>query len=161
MPQIDAVTHILNLFELRLKNISKANGYFSNIHAKSILRASLKTFEGYDLPAINYWPDELKNTTNEYGSDTRTFGILVEFYSMTRDRPFTDVCNELAFDLMTAVHRSESSPKVSDLVSLDLDGEVESLDFSGYTYQLKTGQAPWCGILASFTVTFFSDTGMM
>lgn len=153
-----AVNSILDIIEARLKLISTENEYFTTV--KKVTRSGLKAFVGYDLPALNYWPGRVSNE-RLYGHDNRSFPLYVEYYWKTLDRPFSDVCGELASDVITALNRSLTAPKVSDDQSLDLGGLVSDFMFDSYDYQIGTGQDPWCGILMNFTVKYTTEINDM
>ena len=149
----------LDVIDARLKLITTTNGYATTV--KRVERARLKPFKGYDLPAINYWPVNLSNNTDQYGMDTRESAIFIEMHSKTRDEPFTDICDVLAKDLVTALNRAPAAPKVSDDESIDLGGVVDGFDFQGFEYQIANGQTPFCGILAQFTMKYTTDLNNM
>lgn len=146
---------ILDEIGSRLQNITTDNGYFNTI--AKIERARLKPFNGYDLPAVNYWPTNLGNDVDKYNKDNRTLFLIVEAHTKTRDLPFTDVCDELASDVVTGLNRSTAAPLLSDPASLDLGELVEDFKFLGYDYQIGQGQDPFCGIVANFSITFTTD----
>lgn len=146
---------ILDKIGARLKNITTDNGYFNTI--VKIARARLKPFNGYDLPAVNYWPTNLSNEVSKYNTDIRTLNLIIEAHTKTRDEPFTDVCDRLASDIITGLNRSTSAPLVSDPASLDLGETVEDLILLGYDYQVGQGQEPFCGIVATFSITYSTE----
>ena len=84
-----AVTTILNEIAARLAGMTVANGY--NYTVKKIERAKLEPFNGYDLPAINYWCTSLSNERGVYNDDNRNLELFIEAHSLTRDDPFIDV----------------------------------------------------------------------
>jgi hypothetical protein len=149
----------LDKIDARLKLITTTNEYANTI--KRVERARLKPFKGYDLPAINYWPVNLANSTDQYGMDTRENIIFVEAHTKTRDEPFTDICDVLAKDIVTALNRAPANPKVSDSESIDLGGVVENFNFLGFEYQIANGQTPFCGILAQFLMRYITDLNNM
>lgn len=153
-----AVNSILDLIEARFELISESNEY--NTTVKKIERAKLTPFKSHDLPALNYWPVNVGNE-RQYGTDSRFFKLMVEYHSKTRERPFSDVAGELAADVVTAINRSTSDPKVSDDQSLDLGGLVSDVVFDGYDYEIGEGQAPWCGVLVQFTIKYSTSINDM
>ncbi len=154
-----APTQILDEVELRLANITIANGYYTTV--KKIQRARLIPFKGYDLPCINYWGTALENERNVYDDDNRELSLFVEYHDLTRDDPFIDVANKLAADVVVALNRSDSSPKVSDDPDYELGETVSDLVFNGYDYEIGEGQAPWCGALVRFTIKYTCDPFVM
>ncbi len=151
---------ILDKIEARLEALKlAANGYFQGV--KKISRASLTPFKPQDLPTLNFWPTGVDNSLTTYGSDNREITLTVEAHTKTRDRPFTDVADELAADIITALNRDPLFPKLSDDPSLDLGGAVDSFDLDGYDYQIGQGGNPYCGVVVSFTVKFTTDNSNM
>lgn len=146
-----AVSAILDEIEARLKNISIANGYFTT--ALTVERARLSVFNGYDLPAITYWPTSV-SLERQYGEEERTLALYIEYHASTLDRPFPDVADELAADVVTALERATTAPKVSDAESIDLGGTVSDLVFEGYEYEIGKGQTPWCGALIQISIKY-------
>lgn len=153
-----AITTILDEVNARLSNITTGNEY--NVTVKKIARGKLTPFNGYDLPAVNFWPSTVSNS-REYGKDVRELSLFVEIHSETRDQPFSTVAEKLAAAIVVALNRSTSSPKVSDAESIDLGGTVSDFIFNGYDYEIGDGQAPWCGALVSFSVIFATDINNM
>lgn len=149
-----AVNSILDLVEARLKLITTANGY--NTTVSHVKRAKLTAFKGYDLPALNFWPTNV-SSSRLYHEEKRVFKLYVEYHAKTMDRPFSDVCGELAADIIVAINRSTTAPKVSDAESLDLGGAVSDVVFDGYDYEIGQGQEPWCGVLVSFSIEYATD----
>lgn len=153
-----AVISILDLIAARFSNITEENGYFTTV--KSIDRGKLTAYKGYDLPALNYWPVSMSNE-REYGVDERSFTLYVEYHSKTVDDSFVDVASKLAFDVITALDRTTTAPKVSDAQSPDIGGAISDLVLEGYDYEIGAGQEPWCGVLVRFTVKYRADTNNM
>ena len=153
-----AVTTILDEISARLGNITTDNGY--NVTVKKIARGKLTPFNGYDLPAVNFWPSTLSNSRN-YGKDIRELFLFVEIHDKTRDDPFSTVVEKLASDVVVALNRSTTAPEVSDVDSIDLGGVVSDLVFDGYDYEIGEGQAPWCGALVRFSVIYATDINDM
>ena len=154
-----APTQILDEVELRLGNITVANGYYTTV--KKIDRARLTPFKGHDLPAINYWSTSLENERNAYDDDERSLNLFIEIHSLTRDHPFMDVADKLAADVVVSLNRADAVPKVSDDPSYDLGETVRDLIFKGYDYEVGEGQAPWCGALVRFTIVYRCDPYVM
>lgn len=150
-----AVTLILDMVEARLGNIRAERGYHTS--PKKIDRARLKPFQGYDLPAINLWVTNLNVTSRQYRRDKRMVSLFVEMHDMTRDNPFTSVAEKMAADIVHGLNRDITAPLLSDPVSRDLGGKVTSFDFKGYDYEIGEGQAPWCGVLVRFEISYQSD----
>lgn len=153
-----AATTILDEIEARLGNITTANGY--NVTVKKIARGKLSPFNGYDLPAVNFWPVNVSNARN-YGKDIRELSLFVEIHAITRDVPFSTIAEKLAADVVVALNRSTSAPKVSDAESADLGDTVSDFIFTGYDYEIGEGQTPWCGALVGFSVIYATDLNNM
>jgi len=154
-----APTTIMTEIGLRLTNITTANGY--NTTVKKIEKARLEPFKGYDLPSVNYWSTSLGNERTIYDDDNRTLDLYVEIHDITRDEPFTDVADRLAADVVTALNRTHTAPKVSDAASYDLNSTVSDLAFDGYEYEIGPGQAPFAGALVKFTIKYRTDPFVM
>jgi len=147
-----AVTTILTEIGLRLANITTANGYHNTV--KAVSRGRLKPFKGYDLPAINYWSTGFQNERTVYDDDNRSLSVFVEIHSLTRDDDFLDVVNELASDVVTAIVRKDSAPKVSDTPDYELTDTVSDIALRSVSYEIGEGQAPWCGALIEFEIRY-------
>jgi len=150
-----AVISVLDLVEARLKLITTTNGY--NTGLKSIKRAKLTPFKGHDLPAINYWSTGIENVIDEYGKDARSIPLFVEYHTTTRDDAFLDTVSELAADIVTAINRATTKPKVADGPSYNLGDKVSDVIFEGYDHEIGEGQTPWCGVLVRFRIVFSTD----
>lgn len=152
-------TAIYNEIEARLANVTTANGYGNEF--KRIARGRMKPFKSHDLVAVNFWATNLGSSREKYNKDRRTIQVLFEIYDKTRDSEFIDICDSLAVDLVTGLNRETSAPKVSDDEDQDLGELANSFVFNGFDYQIGEGQAPWCGILAKFTVDFLTTSNNM
>jgi len=150
-----AVTAILDLIATRLALITTTNEY--NYTITNIERARLEPFKSEDLPAINYWSTGLENVRNDYGDDQRSIPLYIEAHTKTHDEVFVDVASKLAADIVTALNRTAAAPKVSDAINTDLNGVVSDIVFNGYDHEIGKGQAPWCGVLMSFTIKYNTD----
>jgi len=71
------------------------------------------------------------------------------------------VAEKLAADVVVALNRSTSAPKVSDVESVDLGGTVSDVVFNGFDYEIGEGQTPWCGALVGFSVIYTTDLNNM
>lgn len=152
----NAVNDILDIVETRLRLISTANEYSFDI-GNNIERGSLDVFKGYNLPKIHFWTTGLDNSRADYGDDERAIPLFIECHSMTRDMPFTTVCNELAADIITALNRTPAAPKVSDAASYDLGGGVQDLVFQKYDNSIGTGQKPWFGVTVAVLIKYNTE----
>lgn len=143
---------ILNEVKARLENISLLNEYISD--RPKIVRARLEPFQQGDLPAINYWPigDLLESKT--HGFETRELGLAIEYHDLTYDKPFTDLAFEGGTDVLTALYRSTSLPKVSDVESPALGGLVNKIELNTITPMIGESQSPWAAVLLDITITY-------
>jgi len=153
-----AATQIIDIVGTRLANISTDNGY--NTTPLKIERARLTPWDAYDLPFINYWATGINSNRNSYGSESRTISLLVSYHDKTRDLAFIDVANKLAFDVVTALHRTDSNP-ASDNVDIDFGGTITDIILASCDYEIGEGQYPWCGVLCRFNVNYVADIGDM
>ena len=136
----------------RLAQISTDKGYFTTI--RKIERARLTPFDGYDLPALNYWPDiDVKNSAGG-GYEDREFTVFVEYHDKTRDRPFSDVSDELAADVEVALYRDVLAGDVTDQPSYALGGLVTGLSVEATQPEIGAGQTPFLGVLLNLTITY-------
>ena len=147
-----AATSILTEIGTRLNNITQANGYHNTV--KKVSRAKLTPFKGHDLPAVNYWSTGISNERTVYDDDNRELSVYIEIHDLTRDNPFVDVANLLASDVVTAIARADSAPKVSDSADYDLTESVSDMVLGSINYEIGEGQAPWCGALIELTVKY-------
>ena len=147
-----AETQILDLIEVRLKQISKANGFFTD--DVRVERASLTPFAGKELPAINYWGtgDQLIEGTGYV--ELRELEILVEIYDRHREMSLTDKANQLAADVRVALSRDPAQP---NKVSPKLGGVVESLVVRSAIPAVAEGQSPYCGSVLTIAVKYRVD----
>jgi len=149
-----AVTSILDLMAARLVLITTTNEYNYTILSTSIKRAKLTSWKSEDLPAINYWSTGLESIRNNYEDDERSIPLYIEAHTKTHDENFLDVASKLAADIVTAINRKSTAPKVSDAINTDLDGKVSDIIFNGYDHEIGSGQKPWCGVLVNFTIKY-------
>ncbi|KKN41611.1 hypothetical protein LCGC14_0721440 [marine sediment metagenome] len=123
-----AILTIMDEVEARLGNISASNGYWFD--PKKISRARLKAWEGYDLPAINYWGTNVENDRAAYANDERGFSLFTEMHSQTRDDPFIDIAEKMASDVITAMVRLPAATAGSsvgqDGSRTDMSGESDT-----------------------------------
>lgn len=145
-------TQILDLIEVRLKQISKANGFFTDDVV--VKRASLTPFAGNDLPAINYWStgDQLIEATGYV--ELRELEVLVEFYDRHREMSLTDKAHLLAADARVALTRDVGQP---DRISPKLGGKVESLVVRSVIPAVGEGQSPYCGSVLTLAIRYRVD----
>lgn len=147
-----AVTVILAEIGLRLANITTDNGYHYTI--KKIEEAKVEPFNGYDLPAVNYWCTNLSNERSVYNDDNRSLELFVEIFALTRDETFTKVVGKLAADVVTGLTRATTAPAIWDVPDYDLNETISDFIFDGYDYLIGQGQEPWCGALVKFTIKY-------
>lgn len=148
---------LLDAIALRLPNISKARGYYTDVG--KIKRATLKPFQDQDLPALNYWPGTDNVVARGAGWVERLLPLVVEYYDRTRDRPFSDVVFELAQDVVVAVQRDPDFPAVSDNPEFTLGGLCRSVQLVSVVPQVGEGQAPFCGALLTFDLVYRVKAG--
>jgi len=153
---IPVQTQILDVVGERLKNITEANGYFTTL--QKIERANLEPFKNQDMPAINYHmaDDNLVKPINT-AQHERVISVLIEYYTLTRDRIFTDIANELYADIAIALERDVSAPLVADQVSIRLGKIVARLEFETMTPAIGNGQSPYCGAIVLVRITYWVD----
>lgn len=148
-------TQILDVVELRLANVTTANGYSTTV--KKISRARLTPFVSGDLPAINFWGGIDIKLSGGGGFDERQLKLLVEYHAKTRDRTFSEVSAELAADVWLSLWRDPSAPAVSDTTSPKLGDLVSSISLNTITPEIGEGQAPWCGALLEIDILYIQS----
>jgi len=150
---IPVITQILNEIGARLENISTTNGYFLDI--EKIERARLTPLKNSDMPAITFYSGVNELREFKYGIDFKTVTVTIECYTITRDANFNDLTQLLASDLEIAIHRSTSSPAVSDDVSTALGGLVEQLTINSSTPVMgENNKSPYAGAILSIEVNY-------
>jgi hypothetical protein len=147
-PQIQ----ILDAVKDRLLEIKLDNGY-SEALAK-LDRARLIPFKGDDFPAINYWISDDTRVAAGHGWVDRQATMVLEYYSKTRDEPFTDVAFALAGAATVALLRAPTAPAVTDDPDLTLGGLVRSIQLQSITPQIGQGQSPWCGVVLTYNLGY-------
>jgi len=153
-------TTIINECHNRLSNnITTANGYSCTV--AKCEKARLKPFKPFHLPAVNIWCTTSNSSDGQYNLDSRTLSIYVEIHSITRETPFIELAAELAADVVTALSRKTTAPKVSDDSDLNLNDIVDDLNYDGYDYEIGEGQAPWCAALVRLTANYSTEKNNM
>ena len=147
-----ATKTIFDEIESRLSNMTTANGYYRDIG--KIGRARLEPYTGADLPAVNFWAVNLRSEQAAYGLESRELILYIEIHDITRDRPFIDIADELASDVIRAISRSTLSPRVTDP---KIPIENVNVVFQGYDYEIGQGQKPFCGALLSFSIQYHAN----
>ena len=143
---------ILDAVEARLKLMTVARGYSFDV--QRVRRATLKPFVEEDLPAANYWPGADSIIGRGAGWVDRELNLVVEYYTKTRDRPFTDVAFELALDVGVALLRSPAAPLVTNNPDMTLGGLIRSSQLQNITPQIGEGAVPWCGAAMSYSLSY-------
>lgn len=156
---IPAETQILDELELRLAGIKESNGY--SVTLRDIERGKLTPFKGEDVPAVNYWPTTHSRIDAEYGLDQHTLRVMIDARAKTRDENFPDVAAKLIADIVTALNRKPSAPKVSDDEDYDFEETVSSVLMTDSGYQIGEGQKPWVGALVEVEIVYDSASGDM
>lgn len=126
---------------------------------KVIGRARADPFEPGDIPALNYYSTSDTFISKAYGIETRAITVVIESHAMTRDKPFNDVARELKLDIVTAINRATTAPKVSDQPSLKLGGLADNVVFTESLYLIGEGQAPWCAARVEMEVSYKTRAG--
>lgn len=145
-------TQIINEIGARLALINKSKGYFTTVN--KVDRARLEPFQGYDLPAINYWPDIDVLDGAGGGYEDRELTVFIEYHDKTRDRPFSDVADELSADVEIALYRKITAGAVSDQPSSSLGGLVTGVRVQASQPEIGQGQVPFLGVILNLTVSY-------
>ena len=96
-----------------------------------------------------------------YGNETKTLLLIIEAHSKTHDSSFIDVANSLAGDIVTGLFRSTTNPDVTDDISNDLGGLVNSIKYLGHDPLIGQGQEPFCGTVVRFEIIYETSLGNM
>ena len=150
---LPVVTQILNEIGLRLTSITLENEY--QLPPKKIERARLEPLKNGDLPAIVYYSGEDNLVEHGHGFDKRELAVIVESYTITRDKNFDDTAQLLETDVAIAVNRAVAFPKVSDNPSISLGKLVQQVHVASSAPVLgQNNTNPFCGVLISLSVIY-------
>lgn len=152
MTNLPVETQILDEIERRLKQISKAKGFFTD--EIRVVRASLQPFSGKDMPAINYWSsgDQLLESTGFV--ELRELELMVEFYDRHGEMPLNDKANLLSSDVKIALYRDPAHP---ERISTKLGGLVESVTVRSAIPAIGDERSAYCGSVITLTVRYRVD----
>lgn len=145
-------TQILDEIDRRLRQISKANGFFSD--EVRVVRASLEPFSGKDMPAICYWSQGDQLLESSGFIESREMQLNIDFYDRRGEMPLTDKVNLLSSDVRIALHRDPSHP---GRISTKLGGIVESLAFTSVSPSMGDNSSVHCGSLITLAVKYRVD----
>jgi len=149
-------TQILDIIGERLKNITIANGYFTDII--KVERARIEPFRNIDMPSANYYYTNTSKSVGFYnGVSEQNLNVIVEYYKLTRDSPFIDIAAQLSADLLIALNRDVTAPLVSDPVSPRLGQKVLRIEVESDTAMLGNDTTPYCGAVLNLSVYFNYD----
>ncbi len=105
-------TQIRDQFFGRMKNISIANGYSTNI--VSVEKGRINPFDDNDLPGINFWKIDDVANDKTYSRQSRTLRMGVEIYTCSEEDDVDIISDGFMADLIIAAYRSPSNPRVDD-----------------------------------------------
>lgn len=151
-----ANTAILDHIDQRMRNIRQTYGYFNTI--KAFHRTKSEPFVIDEMPVINYFSAGLTNLEHKYGLDIRTLSISIAALGLSYERPLSDISEELAADVITALNRSHIAPKPDDPVSFNLGGLVSKVNYLGHDYIISDDDLPWAGVLINLEVVYKAKT---
>lgn len=153
-----AETTVIDVLEERLSNnIKKFNGY--PIEFKKVTRGQIGGLRSREYPAINFWPVRHAVETTDYGEDRHYLHVLVDARTLTRDESFADLAAQLISSVYTAITRTISSPRTTDLIDHRLGGLAEEVNLYDTGYQIGKGESPWCGAALEIQVIYVSPLG--
>jgi len=150
---------IYDEIEARANNIRMVKGY--NTTVQEIERGRLKPFSGGDWPKLSFWPLPSTTEPDEYGHDLHTLQVIIGYFDAgwPGDEAFPDFAAKLEADVIHAMNRSTSAPAVSDAVSIDLGGLVESLTPRRIEPIVNEGSEPYCGVLIQVEIKYRAPHG--
>ena len=148
---------IMDEVELRLANITIANGYNTTLNL--IERARLTPFQPGDWPAVTFWPGDGNIINNNYGGDQVTTNLVIAAFDSAREEVYADVAAKLYADVMIALNRTSTAPLVTDTPSYQLGNLVSLFKCEEFTYIIGEGNTPYCGIIMDYQVTYQAIMG--
>ena len=97
---------------LRLGNISKANGYSTDL--ATIEKGRVSPFDDDDLPGVNFWKTDDSSDGKLYSRQQRTLRMGFEMYTLSNDDDIDIISDEFMSDLFTALYRDPKAPLTTD-----------------------------------------------
>lgn|GEM_PF-1514689 len=155
------IKQILDSVNTHLGFITLANGYHYDI--QKIEHERIKPFNGFDIPAINYW--ELGFSIGDagelaYGYDKRILPVYFEGYNAKWDDGKSNIeADQFAADILTCLYRTSAAPKVSDSISRNLGDLVAHTKINQVQYIVDASDKPYCGVLVVVEFHFFAKIG--
>lgn len=156
---LTAVQQILNKIEIRLKNITIANGYDFDI-SKVIKRFPFQAlaFQTEDIPAIFIFPSGDTRIGAEHYIEIRQLIVTIGVYHSS-DGEFIDLAEQAGSAIHIAIHRSMSAPLTTDILSSDLGGLVKSMDLISKSPLVSEDLRPWYGMLFQYDIQYNTING--
>lgn len=152
-------TTILNEIAARLAKVTVANGYNNTL--KAIARARSEPFNGYDLPAVNYYHGNISIVQARHHKTEHTMELIIEAHTKSHDEPFINLADSLDADIVISLYRATTAPKVSDTVNLNLGGLVEQFKYVNFDPFIGGGEKPFCGAFLKFNIIYETTIGTM
>jgi len=145
-------TTIRDEINLRLGNISLANGYSTDI--STIEKGRVSPFEDDDLPAINFWKTDDTADGKLYTRQQRTLRMGFEYYTLSNDDDIDTISDDFMTDLFIAMYRDPSNPLVTDPpMPMFVDKQFITV-FDVLRPIISQGSTPRVGVFAVMSFTY-------
>jgi len=145
-------TKIRNEIESRLKNISKRNGYSTNISC--IEKGKVDPFNDDDLPALNFWKTDDSPDSKTYTRQKRVLRMGFEFYTLSNDTDIDTISDGFMSDLFLSIYRSPDAPKVTDDPLPMFADKQFVVSFDLLRPIISQGAKPRVGVFAIISFTY-------
>jgi hypothetical protein len=136
----------------RLQNITKANGYSTDIAC--IEKGRVSPFNDDDLPAINFWKTDDVSEAKLYTRDQRTLRMGFEFYTLSNDDDIDTLSDEFMADLFISLYRDPNAPLVTDDPLPMFATKQFITNFSLMRPIISQGSKPRIGVFAILSFTY-------
>ncbi len=159
---LTALQQIMNEIEVRLNNITVANGY--NYDVLRVLKQhdifEAKAFLSDDVPIALFFLENDEQDGEAHCIDRRIATVHVGmFYSgESSDCNNFDEIEQLGADLFIALNRSTTAPLTTDTPSVRLGYLLEKMDMRIKTPLSGQEISPWYGLLTTYNMAYIVDT---
>ncbi len=138
--------------DLRLKNITLANGYSTDI--TTIEKGRVNPFDNDDLPAINFWKTDDVSESKKYTRQQRSLRMGFEYYTLSNDDDIDTISDSFMNDLFIAMYRSPSAPLVTDQPSPMFADKNFVVVFDVLRPIISQGSKPRTGVFAIISFNY-------
>lgn len=134
-------------------NILKASNRGYHFQFRQVARARQKAFTDGDVPALNFYAASDSLISKSYDIELRKLIVSVEAHAISED-PFMDTASKLAADIVVAIYRSPTAPRVSDTPSPKLGYLVESITIADKEFFIREGMGTWAATAVTIDVQY-------